>query len=85
MRFPTKQELFGAAKWEIIGWAFVTDVTMSVPNRQEGERGSQVTLPLRNLACQSVTLDRRIISRGLNPSMLVHSKHISIQRDVSIA
>ena len=85
MRFPTKQELFGAAKREIIGWAFVTDVTMSVPNRQEGGRGSQVTLTLRNLACQSVTLDRRIISRGLNPSMLVHFEHRRIQMDVSIA
>ena len=85
MCFPTKQELFGTVKRAIIGWAFVTAVTMSVPNLQEGGRGSQVTLPLRNLACQSVTLDRRIISGGLNPSMLVHFEHRSIQRDVSIA
>ena len=49
MCFPTKQELFGAAKREIIGWAFVTDVTMSVPNRQEGGIGSQVTLTLRSV------------------------------------
>ena len=85
MCFPTKQELFGGAKRDIIDWAFVTDVTISVPNHQEGGRESQVTLPLRNLACQSVTLDRRIISGGFNPSMLVRFEHRSTQMDVSIA